>query len=124
MLEKWSAVAMEGLGTELVTLAETTQDALEEELARVVWQIELQRRKREYDDAGREGFEEVARYALLSDTLLAAYCVLVSAPEDIFGIAEGDYSNDMKRYSMMGALLVAQDAADAEMKQAKAKLRA
>jgi hypothetical protein len=45
--------------------------------------------------------------------LLAAYCVLASASEDIFCIGEGDYSNEMKRFSMMGALLVAQETAEA-----------
>jgi hypothetical protein len=55
--------------------------------------------------------------------LLAAYCVLASASEDIFGIGEGDYSNEMKRFSMMGALLVAQETAEAEMGRAEAKLK-
>jgi hypothetical protein len=121
VLEKWTTAAMEDLSAELATLAETTHDQLEEELARVVWEMELERRKREYHDAGRDVPEEVARHALLSDTLLACYCVLVSAPEDVFGIAEGDYSNDMKRYSMMGALLVAQEAAEAGVERVKAE---
>jgi hypothetical protein len=67
--------------------------------------------------------EEVTRYALLSDTLLAAYCVLASASEDIFGIGEDDYSNEMKHFSMMGALLVAQETAEGEMGRAEAKLK-
>ena len=121
VLEKWTVAAMEDRGTELITLAEATHDQLEEELARVVWEMGLERRKREYRDAGRDVPEEVAHYGLLSDELLACYCVLASAPEDIFGIAEGDYSNEMKRYSMMGALLVAQEAADAQMERAKAE---
>ena len=121
VLEKWTAAAMEDRGTELIALAESTHDALEEELARVAYQMEFERRKREYRDAGRDVPEGVVGSALLSDLLLAAYCVLVSAPESIFGIAEGDYSNDMKRYPMMGALLVAQEAAEAAMERLKAE---
>ena len=120
VLQKWMEAAMEDRSAELATLAETTHDQIEEELARMVLEMELERRKRDYRDAGRDVPEEVVRQALLSDTLLACYCVLASAPESIFGIAEGE-SNHVKRYSMMGALLVAQDAADAEMERAEPK---
>ena len=123
VLEKWTRAAVEDSAGELTVLAETMLDQLHEELSRVVFAMDLEARRRDYRDMGSEGLEEVARYALLSDTLLQSYCVLASAPEKIFGVGETEAS-PRTRYAMMGALLAAQDAADAELKQAEAALRA
>jgi hypothetical protein len=54
-------------------------------------------------DAAAEAPEETLRTAALSDTLLAAYCILRDAPEEVVG-------ERRQRYATMGALMVAQDA--------------
>ena len=41
VLQKWEEAAMEDRGTELITLAEATHDQLEEEGARVAWEMGL-----------------------------------------------------------------------------------
>ena len=123
VLEKWTRAAVEDSVGELAVLAETTLDQAHEELSRVVWAMDLETRRREYREMGSEGLEEVARYALLSDTLLQAYCVLASAPVEVLSGDETDAS-ERTCFSLMGALLVAQDAADTELKRAEAKLQA
>ena len=122
VLEKWARAALDDSVGELAVLAETTLDQAHEELSRVVYTMDLEMRRRDYREAGSEGLEEVARHALLSDTLLQAYCVLASAPVQIFGTDETEAS-ERTRFSLMGALLAAQDAADAELKRAEAKLQ-
>jgi hypothetical protein len=58
-------------------------------------------------DAAAEAPEETLRASLraavLSDALLAAYCILRDAPEEVVG-------ERRQRYATMGALMVAQDA--------------
>ena len=122
VLEEWARAALEDSVGELAVLAETTLDQAHEELSRVVHAMDFETRKREYRDRGSEGLEEVARYALLSDTLLQAYCVLASVPVGVLGTDETEAS-ERTRFALMGSLLVAQDAADAELKRAEAKLQ-
>jgi len=113
---KWIDATMEGnVATELTAHAETTHDQLEEELSRVVYQMEELARQSECKGLGHEDVPEgVIDSALLSDTLLEAYCVLAAAPENIFGVG-GAEASARTRYKLMGALLVAQDAANAEV---------
>jgi hypothetical protein len=115
--EKWIDAA--GTSTEMWHQAEYTRDKLEEELARVIWQMEVLNRRSEHKHRGHADVPEaVISSALLSDTLLEVYCALRVAPEDIFGVGERE-AGRRSRYAMMGALLAAQDAANAEMKRAE-----
>jgi hypothetical protein len=91
---------------EMWAQAEYTRDRLEEELSRVCFKMEVEDRERDLGEAG-------VSHAL-SDTLLNAYCTLRDAPADLIG--DG---SPRERYALMGALLVAQDAANAEAEQAK-----
>jgi hypothetical protein len=59
----------------------------------------------------------VARAAVLSDSLLAAYCALRDAPEEAFSVE----APERERYAIMGALMAAQEAANAEMHRAVGK---
>jgi hypothetical protein len=112
--DKWIEASMEGRGsTELCSLAEKTRDELEEELARVVYRMDLLDKTR-FDSFGRVREEDLSedeafRAGLLSDQLLEAYCVLRVTPEEFFGVVEGG-SSRRTRYAIMGALLVAMDA--------------
>jgi hypothetical protein len=115
--EKWIDAA--GTSTEMWHQAEYTRDKLEEDLTRVIWQMEVLNRGREYKDMGREEFpESVISNALLSDTLIEVYCALRVAPEEIFGVGERE-AGRRSRYAMMGALLAAQEAANAEVERAE-----
>ncbi len=111
---KWLDAAWEhdgGVG-ELVRVAETTRDEVEEELSRTAHRMEVLRRRREMGEGGRdEAPEGLAPAAVLSDALLAVYCVLRELPGEEFG---GEMP-ERGRYAQMGALLVAVDAANAEV---------
>ena len=120
--EQWIEATMKDVAPEMCSQAEMIHDQLEEELARVVYQMEDLARRREYKEMDREEVPEgVISNALLSDTLLEAYTVLSSAPEEVFGIGESEASA-RTRYKLMGALLTTQDAADAEPKRVEAAL--
>ena len=113
--EKWIDAA--GTSTEMWHQAEYTHDKLEGELTRVIWELEVLNRGREYKDMGREELPKgVISNALLSDTLVEVYCALKVAPEEIFGVGERE-AGPRSRYAMMGVLLAAQDAAKAEMER-------
>jgi hypothetical protein len=104
---------------EMVTRAEMIHDELQEELARVVYEIEALARRREYTEMGLSDVpERVIDSSLLSDVLLEAYYVLSAAPEEVIGSA-GSEGSARTGYKLLGALLVAQDAANAEMKGAE-----
>lgn len=117
VVEKWLEASMEGRGSlELCSLAEKTRDQLEEELSRVVYQMEVVERKRLHSAPARAHIDEEDlpddeefRAGVLSDQLLAAYVVLREAPEELFGVTEGG-ANSRTCYAIMGALLVAMDA--------------
>ncbi len=105
---------------EMTSQAEMIRDQLEEELARVAYEMEVLRQRREYKDMGREEVpERVIDNALLSDTMLEAYCILSAAPEEIFIAGARDEGSTRTRYRLMGALLAAQGAANAEMERAE-----
>ena len=106
----WVDAAWEAQAEELCDVAEHTRDRLEEELARAAHRMEVDRRKREMGEAGQEAEDHVAAAVTLSDALLAAYCVLRDVPQEEFG---GEMP-ERERYALMGALMVAQDAANAE----------
>ena len=120
--EKWGDVCMaDNSPPEMAARAEHIHDQLEEELSRVVWELEVydaKVREKAIDRTRPEGrrvddLEAVARASRLSDKLLEAYCVLSRAPADVFGV-EGSEISPKTRYSLMGALLAALDAANAE----------
>jgi hypothetical protein len=111
--EKWIDAA--GQSTEMWHQAQYTRDQLEEELARVIWQMDVLHDLSEYrrarEQLGVERDEEAAKSGLLSNTLLDIYCALRVAPEDVFGVGERE-AGRRSRYAMMGALLAAMDATD------------
>jgi len=114
--EKWLEVATEQDETGYLTSkAEYTRDQLEEELSRAAFRMEVLRRQKELHHARPvEDPDGTARAAVLSDSLLSAYCALRDAPEEAFS-AEAP---ERDRYATMGALMAAQDAANAEMERA------
>ncbi len=113
VVEKWMAATDEDIvPPEMASEAEKLHDQLEEELSRVAYEMETLRRRHEY----KEVPEEVIDNALLSDTLLEAYCILSAAPAEVFGVGETEGRSRM-RYKIMGALLAAQDAANAEVER-------
>lgn len=119
--EKWIEAAMTSEApSEMVARAETLHDEHEEELSRVVWAMEVnEERKREEDINERRPEEErvkdaraVARVCSLSNSLMEAYYTLSQAPQKVFGA-----DAERRRYRLMGALLAANDASDAELKR-------
>ena len=114
--QRWYEVALEEDATGYLTRqAEYTRDQLEEELSRTAFRAEVLRRRRVLRDVGRAEGEDAARAAVLSDSLLDAYCLLRFVPEEAFG-GEG-----RERYAIMGALMAAQEAANAQMERAAGK---
>ena len=106
----WVDAAWEAEAEELCDIAEHTRDRLEEELARAAHRMEIDRRRREMGEADAGG-DLAAAAVTLSDALLAAYCVLRDVPDEEFG---GEMP-ERERYALRGALMVAQDAANAGM---------
>jgi hypothetical protein len=102
--EKWMEAAFSTETTELHARAQYTHDALKEELARVCFQLEVEDRRR----ANGEEHEDKAEPSALSDALTEAFLILDRPPANLF-------SDDAPRarYALMGALMVAQDAAHA-----------
>ena len=98
----WVDAAWEAEAEELCDIAEHTRDRLEEELARAAHRMEIDRRRREMGEADAGG-DLAAAAVTLSD-------VLRDVPEEEFG---GEMP-ERERYALMGALMVAQDAANAE----------
>jgi hypothetical protein len=117
--EKWLEVARESDETgHLALTAEYTRDQLEEELSRSAFQVEVLWRRREMPDARPvEDLDGAARASVLSDALLTVYCILRDVPDEAFG---GD-SPGRERYAHMGALMAAQEAANAEMDRSVGK---
>jgi hypothetical protein len=89
-------------------------DQLEEELSRIAFRMEVLSRKGEMREARDvEDLDGTAHAAVLSDSLLSAYCVLRDFSEEAFG---GEVPV-RERYALMGALMVAQEAANTEMER-------
>jgi hypothetical protein len=110
---KWMEVARED-APELFHQAEYTRDKVEEELSRVCFEMAVKTEaRREREAASRdytdEELWEIARSAALSETLLRTYCTLRELESDLFG--DG---SPRARYEVMGALMVALDAANAQ----------
>lgn len=114
---KWLDAAWEDGGSgDLVRVAETTRDEIEEELSRTAYRMDVLRHRRELSEGGHvfssdEDLEGLARAAVVSDSLLAVYCILRELSDEEFG---GE-TPTRERYAHMGALLVALDAANAEV---------
>ena len=60
-----------------------------------------------------EDLDRTAQASVLSDSLLSAYCALRDAPEEAFSVE----APERDRYALMGALMAAMDAANAEMER-------
>jgi hypothetical protein len=112
--EKWVEAATGS--NEMFSEANYTYDKLEEELARVCWDMDVEFSTNEYARAHKNfGGEEATREeldasvsGLLSNALLDAYCILRDAPLETFGVGERE-AEERPRYSIMGALLEAMD---------------
>ncbi len=111
--QKWLEVAHKDDETGyLQSTAEYTREQLEEELSRTAFEMEVLRKRREMREAHPvEDLDGAARASTLSDALLTVYCVLREVPDEEFG---GEVP-ERERYAHMGALLAAQEAANAEM---------
>jgi hypothetical protein len=99
--EKWMEASFSTETTELHARAQYTHDALQEELSRVCFEMEVEDRRRAYGDE----HEDKAEPSAVSDALVEVFCILGRAPADIF-----NDSSPRGRYALMGALVVAQDA--------------
>ena len=113
--KRWLEVATEEDETGCLTSeAEYTRDQLEEELSRVAFGMAVLRRQKELRHARPvEDPDGTARAAVLSDSLLSAYCALRDAPEETFSVE----APERDRYALMGALMAAMDVANAEMER-------
>jgi hypothetical protein len=119
---KWMEVARENT-SEMFHQAEYTRDNIKEELSRVCFEMAVEnqaRREKAASSAAREYTEEelraVARPAALAETLLMTYCTLRDFESSLFG--DG---SPIARYEVMGALMVAMDAANAETERLDAE---
>jgi hypothetical protein len=113
---KWMDVAREDT-SEMFHQAEYTRDKIEEELSRVCFEMAVESEaSRERAASSRDYTDEdlwaIARPAALSETLLRTYCTLRELDSDLFG--DG---SPRARCEVMGALMVALDAANAEMER-------
>jgi hypothetical protein len=117
--EKW--VDVSGSDTEMFGRAQIAHDQLEEELSRTVFAMDVADKKRliAHGRSNREArgeevpaidLEREARASTLSDVLLDAYTTLSCAPLEVFGVGDR-VAEETTRYVMMGALMVAIDAA-------------
>jgi hypothetical protein len=117
--EKWVEVAT--TDTEMFGRAQIAHDQLEEELSRTVFAMEALCQKRliahgrearlaEGEDLRDFDLERESRESTLSDVLLDAYTTLSAAPLEVFGVGDRA-AEERTRYLMMGALMVAIDAA-------------
>ena len=115
VLDKWLDVAFRSdEGGPLYHKAQAMYDRVEEELSRTAYRMEVLKRRREWSAAGREaGDEGAVDAATLSDALLRVYCILRDVPAEAFG-GEGE---ERDKYAHMGAVMVAQEAANAEMER-------
>jgi hypothetical protein len=103
--------------SEMFHQAEYTRDKIEEELSRVCFEMAVESEaSRERAASSRDYTDEdlwaIARPAALSETLLRTYCTLRELDSDLFG--DG---SPRARCEVMGALMVALDAANAEMER-------
>jgi hypothetical protein len=115
VVEKWIKAAgpESGEAGHLWQYAVTTRDQIEEELARIAYKMDVLYTQRLYRASGHEeklgdALDGVAAASELSDKLLEAYCLVRDMPER-------EFSQRRTRYVMMGALLVAQETAEAEL---------
>jgi hypothetical protein len=107
--DKWIEAAFTGETSELLNKAEYMRDKLDEELAKVAFEMELLARRREYREHGiadEDASDEALRSDVLSGALLEAYSILRDAPDEHFGY--GDAGPARTRYGLMGALMEAQ----------------
>ena len=114
---KWMDVAREDT-SEMFHQAEYTRDKIEEELSRVCFEMAVESEaSRERAASSRDYTDEdlwaIARPAALSETLFRTYCTLRELDSDLLF---GDGS-PRARCEVMGALMVALDAANAEMER-------
>jgi hypothetical protein len=117
--EKW--VDTSAGDTEMWNRAVIARDQLAEELSRTVFEMDVIYNKRLLAEGrelrkarGREvqdlDLDRESREGTLTDVLLDAYTTLDCAPLEVFGVGDRA-AEERTRYLMMGALMVAVDAA-------------
>jgi hypothetical protein len=117
--DKW--VEVSATDTEMFSRATIARDQLAEELSRTVFAMDVVYNKRLIAEARelREvrnlpaadlDLDRESRDSTLSDVLLDAYTTLDVAPLEVFGVGDRA-AEERTRYLMMGALMVAIDAA-------------
>ncbi len=113
--EKWIQASWKDDATGLLAqTAEYIHDQLEEQLSRTAFRMEVLRKRRDMREAPAvEDLDGAAHAAVLSDALLSVYCILRDVPDDAFG---GE-TPERERFAHMGALMVAQEAANAQMER-------
>jgi hypothetical protein len=118
--EKWVDAAASD--TEMFDRATIAHDQLEEELSRTVFEIDVVYQKRIIAQGRKhlrgevvagEDLTRESRDSTLSNVLLDAYLMLSVAPLEVFGVGNR-VAEERTRYLMMGALMVAMDAANAK----------
>jgi hypothetical protein len=112
--EKWMEDARED-SPELYSEAEHARDNIEEELSRVCFEMEVAERTRIYceDPMGPDKDVRLMQPYVVSDGLIEAYVILRDAPENLLPPARRGWG----RYELMGALMVAHDAATTEIER-------
>jgi hypothetical protein len=104
--ERWMEVARED-SREMYHQAQYSRDKLEEELSRVCFEMEVEDCRRAYGEVSESSAsDDKAPSDALADMLLTTYCILRDVPADLIG--DG---SPRARYGLMGALMVAADAA-------------
>jgi hypothetical protein len=114
--EKWVEAALGD--AEMFGRAQLAHDQLEEELSRTAFEMDALYDKtlatQGYKDRGvaysEEELRSSCRHSAAADQLLAAYLTLSHAPLEVFSVGDRP-AEERTRYAMMGALLVATDAA-------------
>jgi hypothetical protein len=124
--EEWVEAALGD--TEMCGRAQIARDQLVEELSRTAFEIDVVEQKRliaagrewrsereaaaplEVVEASPEELYRESRDSTLSDVQLDAYTTLSVAPLDVFGVG-ARVAEERTRYVMVGALMVAVDAA-------------
>jgi len=114
--QKWLETADAEDADTLGSRAQYMRDEIEQEYSRVRFEMRLAERRRVFkemkerrpDDEWELPSEESMRASMLSDALIDAFVI----------VSEGDLE---RRYEVMGAFLVAHDAADEECKRYRAE---
>jgi hypothetical protein len=114
--EKWMRAAREAGGaSEMYAEAQYARDSIEEELSRVAFELAIQRNQSFYrthssSAEGDKNLNDAAPRETLAEMLLNTYGLLRELPAEVL-----PDESSRARYELMGALMVALDAANAKL---------